>query len=60
MVLMMTYETQNHWSSGLCPSSGIINTINYVSETGYFPSSGEGKTPALLDPFGPVTEVSSF
>jgi hypothetical protein len=28
------YNTQNHWASGLCPSSGILNARKYVSETG--------------------------
>jgi hypothetical protein len=32
-VLTMVYNSQNYWVSGLCPSSGILNTIKHdVSE----------------------------
>jgi hypothetical protein len=27
----MVYNTQNHWVSGLCPSSGILNTVKLGS-----------------------------
>jgi hypothetical protein len=31
----MVYNTQNYWLSGLCPSSGILNTRKHnVPETG--------------------------
>jgi hypothetical protein len=34
-VLTMVYNTQNYWVSGVCPSSGILNTrTDNVSETG--------------------------
>jgi hypothetical protein len=33
-VLMMVYNTQNYWVSGLCSSSGIPNTRQHVLETG--------------------------
>jgi hypothetical protein len=34
-VLTSVYDTQNFWSSGLCPSSGTLKTRkHYVSETG--------------------------
>jgi hypothetical protein len=38
----MVYNTQNHWISGLRPSSGFLNTRkNVVLETGSVPSWGE-------------------
>jgi hypothetical protein len=50
MVQTKVYNTQNHWVSGLCPSSVILN--NYKTpfrQLGLFPSSGEGReTPTLL------------
>jgi hypothetical protein len=34
-ILTMVFNTQNYWVSGLCPSSGILNTRKHnVSETG--------------------------
>jgi hypothetical protein len=30
----MVYSAQNFWVSGLCPSSGTLNTWKHVSETG--------------------------
>jgi hypothetical protein len=33
-VLMMVYNTENYWVSGLCPSSSILNTSKHISETG--------------------------
>jgi hypothetical protein len=49
---------QNHWVSGLCQSSGILNTRKLVLENttfrklDLFPSSGEGKgTPTLLSQY---------
>jgi hypothetical protein len=48
-ILPMVYCTQNHWVSGLGPSSGILNTRKHnVSDV--FPSSGEENTPTLLGP----------
>jgi hypothetical protein len=48
---MIVYDIQNYWVFGLCPSSGILVTRKHnVSETGFFPSSGEGETPTLLGP----------
>jgi hypothetical protein len=47
------YVSQNYWVFGLRPSSGILETIKHnVSETGLFPSPGEGggKTTTLLSP----------
>jgi hypothetical protein len=36
-VLTMVHNTQNHWDSGLCPSSGILNTRKHnVSVSGSF------------------------
>jgi hypothetical protein len=46
-------ELHDYWVSGLCPSSGILNTREHnVSETGSvsFLRSG-GKTPTQLGPF---------
>jgi hypothetical protein len=34
MVLMMVYDTQNYWVSGLGPSSQILNNKYNISETG--------------------------
>jgi hypothetical protein len=44
------YNTQNRWVSGLCPSSGILNTRNTTRRRlDLFPSSREGRqTPTLL------------
>jgi hypothetical protein len=38
LIMTMVYtDNQNCWGSGLCPSSGILNTIKHnVSETGLF------------------------
>jgi hypothetical protein len=47
----MVYNAQNYLVSGLCPSSGILETRKHnVSELDLFPSSGEGETPTLLGP----------
>jgi hypothetical protein len=35
-VLTVVYDTQNYWGSGLCPSSGILNTRKHLKE-GYIP-----------------------
>jgi hypothetical protein len=43
----MVYNTQNYWVSGLCPSSGILNTRKHnVSKTGSISvlRKGEGDT----------------
>jgi hypothetical protein len=47
-----TWRIQNHYVSGIRPSSGILNTIKHnVSETGLLPSSDAGReTPTLLGP----------
>jgi hypothetical protein len=38
MALMMVYNTQNYWVSGLYPSSGILETTKHkVSELDPFP-----------------------
>jgi hypothetical protein len=45
----MMCNTQNYWVSGLCPTSGVLNTT--FRKPGLFPSSGEGrKTLTLLGP----------
>jgi hypothetical protein len=55
--------------SGLCPLSGILNTVKKVTfqKLDLFPPSGEGRetsTPLgpleITGPMGPVIEVSSF
>jgi hypothetical protein len=66
----MVCNAQNYWVSGLCPSSGILNTTEKTfRKLDLFPSSGEGKkTPTLLGPLeranlqstGPVIKVTSF
>jgi hypothetical protein len=33
-VLMMVYDTENYWGSGLCPSPRILKTRKHVLETG--------------------------
>jgi hypothetical protein len=33
----MVYDSQNYWGSGLCPSSGMINTDN----SGFFGGGGD-------------------
>jgi hypothetical protein len=39
----MVYNTQNYWDSGLCPSSGILETkLTTFRNLDVFPSSGEG------------------
>jgi hypothetical protein len=45
-------STQNHWISGICPSTGIVTTMKYnFRKLDLFPSSGEGReTPTLLGP----------
>jgi hypothetical protein len=44
----MVYNTKNYWVSGLCPSSGILNSMKSMD---LFPPSGEGReTPTLLGP----------
>jgi hypothetical protein len=50
----MVYNTQNYWVSGLCPSSGILETRKHnVSETGSIPAprcGGGEETPIQLGP----------
>jgi hypothetical protein len=49
---MMVYNNQNHWVSGLCPSSGILETRkNNFWILDSFPPSGERRE--LLTPLGP-------
>jgi hypothetical protein len=49
---MMVCNTQNYLVSGLCSSSGIVNTTKHnISETGSVLFSGDGwETPTLLGP----------
>jgi hypothetical protein len=52
-ILKMVYTTQSYWVSGLCPSSGILNTgENKVLETGSVSILrwGVGTTHTLLGP----------
>jgi hypothetical protein len=55
-ILYSTFKTvhfgQSYWVSGLCPSSGILNTGNTTFlKLDQFPSSDEGrKIPTLLGP----------
>jgi hypothetical protein len=39
----MVYNTQNYWVFGLCPSSGILETIENTTfrKLDLFPSSGD-------------------
>jgi hypothetical protein len=54
----MVYNIQNYWVSGLCPSSGILNTRKHnVSETGSVSIMKWGEGDTLL---GPLVPVSSF
>jgi hypothetical protein len=47
----MVYNTQNYWVSGLCQSSGILNTRKHnVPETGSVSVLRWGETPTRLDP----------
>jgi hypothetical protein len=41
---MMVYDTRNYWVFGLCPSSGILKTLENTAfrKLDLFPSSGEG------------------
>jgi hypothetical protein len=58
---MMVSNIQNHWVSGLCPPSGILNTINHnVSETGCFHLQKRGGRQSVVSITGPVTGVTSF
>jgi hypothetical protein len=50
-VLTMVYDTENYWVSGLCPSSGIVETRKHnVSETGSVSVLRWGEAPSLLGP----------
>jgi hypothetical protein len=50
----MVSNAQDYWVSGLCLSSGLLNTLVEnikFRKLDLFPSSGEGReTPTLLDP----------
>jgi hypothetical protein len=48
----MLYNTQNYWVFGLCPSSGILEPREHVSENGCFHPQvgGGGKIPTVLGP----------
>jgi hypothetical protein len=48
--LTLVCNTQNHLVSGLCPSSGVLNSTAF-RKLNLFPSSGEGtEKPTLLGP----------
>jgi hypothetical protein len=55
---MMAHNTQNHWFSGLCPSSGIPNTTKKkFSETETVQSPEISKSALGLVPVSQVTRL---
>jgi hypothetical protein len=56
----MVYNTQNYWISGLCPSSGILNTRKHnVSEIGSVSVLrwGEGYSPSFRNVCAPPARI---